>query len=320
MFQLIKPDINFDFVGKRAIWLGLSGLAVLATLVLFFTKGLNYGIDFSGGAEIHLKIPSGWDTSKLRSVLEAGGIGDARVQRIGDVGSRDFLVRAQGDEKGLAEVAGQVSSALKKEISESEFSIERSDIVGPAAGSSLRRQGALAMFYALLVILVYVALRFDSRYAPGAVIALFHDSLVILGVFIVTGKQFDLTILAAILALVGYSNNDTIIVFDRVRETVHNHPEYSIEKAVNKAINETLGRTLVTSLTTFLVVSSLWVFGGPVLENFAFALMVGVIVGTYSSIFIASSLVITLTNRHKKKKNKQYKSKKEYKVRPEPMA
>jgi preprotein translocase subunit SecF len=157
------------------------------------------------------------------------------------------------------------------------------------------------MFYALVCILIYVTIRFDYRYSPGAVLALFHDSVITLGVFIITQKQFDLQILAAILALIGYSNNDTIIVYDRVRETVHQHPELSIDQAVNRAVNETLGRTILTSLCTFLTVFALWLMGGKVIEDFAFTLMVGIIVGTYSSIFIASSMVIAITHHNEKR-------------------
>ncbi len=175
------------------------------------------------------------------------------------------------------------------------------DVVGPTAGGNLRKSGFLSMFYALLAILVYVAIRFDSRYAPGAVLALFHDTVITIGIYILTQKQFDLTILAALLALIGYSNNDTIIVFDRVREEVKSNPSLSIEAAVNRAINETLGRTLLTSMMTFVTVLSLWLFGGSVIENFAFTMMVGIVVGTYSSIFIASSVVIFMTHWQSRK-------------------
>jgi preprotein translocase subunit SecF len=183
--------------------------------------------------------------------------------------------------------------------------------------------GFLSMFYALLCILAYVAFRFDYRYAPGAVLALFHDSVITIGVFLITQKQFDLQILAALLALIGYSNNDTIIVYDRVRETTHAHPELSIEQAVNRAVNETLGRTILTSLCTFLTVFALWAFGGKVIEDFAFTLMVGIVIGTYSSVFIASSLVIFITHYQEKRAAKLKVSgptpkKKQVQVRPEP--
>jgi preprotein translocase subunit SecF len=181
------------------------------------------------------------------------------------------------------------------------------------------------MFYALLCILLYVSFRFDTRYSPGAVLALFHDSVITLGIFIITQKQFDLQILAALLALIGYSNNDTIIVFDRLRETLHQHPELSIAEGVNRAVNETLGRTILTSLCTFLTVFALWLFGGKVIEDFAFTLMVGIVVGTYSSIFIASSFVIYMTEYQQKRAAKLKASgkstssmKRNSSIRPEP--
>ena len=298
MIELIRPGIQIDFMGKRNLWMGLSILATLGTLVLFFTKGLNYGIDFTGGAEVQLHIPASWDIGKVRDELESGGIKGLKVQQIGVPSANQFLVKAQGDENSLNQVSNRVTEILGKSLKQGEFEIQRVDVVGPAAGSSLRMSGVMSMFFALLCILIYVTIRFDYRYSPGAVLALFHDTMLTLGIFILTQKQFDLQILAALLALIGYSNNDTIIVYDRVRETVHQHPELTIVQAVNRAINETLGRTLLTSLTTFFTVLALWVFGGKVIEDFAFTLMVGIVVGTYSSIFIASSLVIVITHYH----------------------
>jgi preprotein translocase subunit SecF len=174
------------------------------------------------------------------------------------------------------------------------------------------------MFYALIGILLYVAIRFDFSFAPGAVMALFHDAIIVVGIFIATQKEFDLTVLAAILALIGYSNNDTIIVFDRVRETLKLNPSQDIEKTVNQSINQTLGRTIMTSFCTFVSVAALWLFGGHVLEPFAFALMVGIVAGTYSSIFIASSMVILMTNyREKQAKSGRTKKRREVKLSPE---
>jgi preprotein translocase subunit SecF len=301
MFELIKPGTQIDFVGKRTLWMGISIVCILLTAVLFFTKGLNYGIDFTGGAEVQIKVPASWDIGKVRGELE-GSIKNLRVQQIGLPQERQFLIKAQGkDEKALDLVSREVDTALGKSLQKSEYEIQRVDVVGPAAGSSLRMSGFLSMFYALLCILVYVTIRFDYRYSPGAVLALFHDSVITLGVFIITQKQFDLQILAALLALIGYSNNDTIIVYDRVRETTHQHPELPIDQAVNRAVNETLARTILTSLCTFITVFALWLLGGKVIEDFAFTLMVGIVVGTYSSIFIASSIVIAITHYQDKR-------------------
>ena len=323
MIELIRPGTQIDFVGRRNIWMGLSVVAILGTVALFFGKGLNYGIDFTGGAEVQVHVPSTWDIGQLRDHLEEGDIQGLKVQQIGVEQNNQYLIKAQGDEHSLNQVAKKVESVLAKSFKTGEYEIQRVDVVGPAAGSSLRLSGFLSMFYALLCILVYVTIRFDYRYSPGAVLALFHDSMVTLGIFILTQKQFDLQILAALLALIGYSNNDTIIVFDRVRETVHNHPELTIEKAVNRAVNETLGRTILTSLCTFISVFALWLFGGKVIEDFAFTLMVGIVVGTYSSIFVASSLVIIITHYHdrraaKAQSNGSGKKRRKVMVRPDP--
>jgi preprotein translocase subunit SecF len=301
MFHLIRPGTNIDFVGKRTLWMGISIAAIILTFILFFTKGLNYGIDFTGGAEVQIKTPSSWDIGKVRTEMENGGLKGVKVQQIGIPQDSQYLIKAQGDEKSLNQISMTVQDILKKSLKPGEFEVQRVDVVGPAAGSSLRTSGFLSMFYAMICILIYVTIRFDYRYSPGAVAALFHDSVITLGVFIITQKQFDLQILAALLALIGYSNNDTIIVYDRVRETIHAHPELSIDKAVNRAVNETLGRTLLTSLCTFLTVFALWAFGGKVIEDFAFTLMIGIVVGTYSSIFIASSIVIIITHRNEKR-------------------
>jgi preprotein translocase subunit SecF len=324
MIELIRPGIQVDFMGKRNLWMGLSVLATVGTLVLFFTKGLNYGIDFTGGAEVQLHVPSqDWDIGRVRDELEAGGMDGVKVQQIGEAAASQFLIKAQGHEDALNRVAQNIKDILGKKLKAGEYEIQRVDVVGPAAGSSLRMSGFLSMFYALMGILVYVTLRFDYRYSPGAVLALLHDTVLTVGIFILTQKQFDLQILAALLALIGYSNNDTIIVYDRVRETVQAHPELSLVQAVNRAINETLGRTLLTSLCTFLTVFALWLLGGKVIEDFAFTLMVGIGVGTYSSIFIASSLVILISEYHEKRVKRRAargltKKKKPIFVRPEP--
>jgi preprotein translocase subunit SecF len=325
MLELIRPGMKIDFVGKRNTLMGVSLVAMILTFVLLFTKGLNYGIDFTGGAEVQVQVPTAWDIGKVRDELDRGGIQGLKVQQIGLPSASQFLIKSQGDEKSLNLVSKHVSDILGKSLKANEFEIQRVDVVGPAAGSSLRTSGFMSMFFALVCILLYVWLRFDSRFAPGAVLALFHDTVLTLGVLVLTQKQFDLQILAALLALIGYSNNDTIIVYDRVRETIQQHPELSMDRAVNRAINETLGRTILTSLCTLITVAALWLFGGKVIEDFAFTLMVGIVVGTYSSIFIASSFVIIMSqyldHREKQAKSKgSAKRRRVVMVRPEPKA
>jgi preprotein translocase subunit SecF len=321
MFHIIKPGLRIDFMSKRKLWAGLSLLFIVGTFVLLFTKGLNYGIDFTGGAEVQVQVPQTWDIGKVRNALSDGGLKNFKVQQIGTAADSQYLVKAQGDESNLNEVAMQVDSILKKSVTEGKHEIQRVDVVGPAAGSSLRISGILSMIYALLGIMIYVAIRFDIRYAPGAVLALFHDTMLVIGIFIFTQRQFDLQVLAAILALIGFSNNDTIIVFDRIRETLHTNPNANIVEAVNQSINETLGRSILTSFMTFLTVFSLWVLGGKALEDFSFTLMVGILIGTYSSIFIASSLVVYITEYQLKRAQKLKTTggkKRTYAVRPDP--
>lgn len=318
MFHIIKPNSNIDFMGKRKIWIGLSILMIVATIALFFAKGLNYGIDFTGGAEVKVKVPSNWDTGKLRNTLEKGQLTGLKILQIGDVSESTFMIRAQDEGKNLNLVVKQMTDSLMADLKEGEFVIKSADIVGPSAGSLLRKNGFLAMFYALVAILLYVAIRFDFRFAPGAVLALFHDTIIVVGIFIISQKEFDLTVLAAILALIGYSNNDTIIVYDRVRETMKMNPSAKIEDIVNQSVNQTLGRTIMTSLATFMSVVMLWLFGGHVLEPFAFTLMVGLVVGTYSSVFIASSMVIVLAHyQENQRKSGKHKKRREVKLSPE---
>ena len=318
MFHIINPNSNIDFVGKRKIWIGLSIAMIVATIVLLFSKGLNYGIDFTGGAEVKVKVPATWDTAKVRSTMEKGEMSGLKILQIGDPSESTFMIRAQEDGKNLNDVVKKIGDTLSSELKQGEFEVKSADIVGPSAGGLLRKNGFLAMFYALISILLYVAIRFDFRFAPGAVLALFHDAIIILGIFIVTQKEFDLTVLAAILALIGYSNNDTIIVYDRVRETMKMNPSATIEKIVNQSVNQTLGRTIMTSLATFVSVAMLWAFGGHVLEPFAFTLMVGLVIGTYSSIFIAASMVIVLSHyQENQRKSGKSKKRREVKLSPE---
>lgn len=319
MVELIRPGTQIDFAGKRHFFVILSILSVLGAVFLFFMKGLNYGIDFTGGAEVQIQAPKGWDIARVRKEMTQANLKGIKVVQLGETSSSEFLVKAQGSEGELNQVSQKIEQSLQKASGPGQYEIKRVDVVGPAAGSSLRTSGFLSMVYALLAILIYVAVRFDFRYAPGAVLALFHDTAITIGIFVVTQKQFDLLTLAALLALIGYSNNDTIIVFDRVRETLLSHPKLSIEEAVNKATNETLGRTILTSLTTFFSAGALYFFGGPVIHDFAFTFMVGLVVGSYSSIFVAGAFVIYLTHyRQRRAGNKSSGKKRQIVVRPEP--
>lgn len=319
MFHIISPNLKIDFVSRWKFWISLSGVAIAAVLVLFFVKGLNYGIDFTGGAEVKVKVPETWTTDSIRGVLSEKGLAAAKIITIGVPSDHEFLIRVQQESQEITTVATAITQALESAAAnKADVVVKSADVVGPSAGGVLRANGLLAAFYALLSILIYVAIRFDFRFAPGAVLALFHDSVLVLGVFMVFGVEFDLTVLAALLALIGYSNNDTIIVYDRVREQTKLNPNLSIEQVVNMSINQTLGRTLMTSFLTLVTVVALYFFGGSVLKPFALTYIIGIFVGTYSSIFIASSVVIALTHyQEKKRKSGHTKKRRQVKLAPE---
>lgn len=307
MLEIIPKNTNFDFVGKRHLWVGISIVAIIASFILIGTKGLNYGIDFTGGAEVQLKFNKSVAIGEVRETLEKAGFKNLNVQELGggaaaaEARGNSYRVKFRGDEENLQKVSERVQETFKAKMEVKDFEVQRADVVGPQAGAELRKAGFLSMFYALLCILIYVAIRFDMRYSPGAVLALFHDAMITLGIFVLTQKEFSLQIVAALLTIIGYSNNDTIIVYDRVRETMKLHPNDTIEKNVNRSINETLSRTILTSLCTALVTVGLMVFGGGVIAEFAFTMTIGIVVGTYSSIFIAAPMLIFLSNYYNKK-------------------
>jgi preprotein translocase subunit SecF len=303
MLTLFNPNANVDFVSKLKPFGLLSALLMVGSLVLLFTKGLNFGVDFTGGAEMTVQLPQAWSISDLRTTAEEGGLKGAKIVQIGEPKDAQYLVRVQGDENNINAVSNQLEGALSKKLKSGEFQILKVDLVGPQAGSSLRMSGFLSMLYALICILIYVTVRFDWRYSPGAVIALFHDVLIVLGAFVITQRQFDLQVVAAILAIIGYSINDTIVIYDRVRERSQLDPTATIEAIVNRSVNETMSRTVLTSLTTFFTILAIYLFGGEVTKNFAFALMVGIFAGTYSTVFVASSFVVTMTYYLKRKKS-----------------
>lgn len=312
MMQIIPYNLNINFVGKRHIWIGISIVVMITTIVLFFTKGLNYGIDFTGGAEVQIKFNKMVGVHDVRVMLEEAKFENLSIQELAtnenaEARGATFRIKFRGDESQLQQSSQRLEQTLLAKFQKQDFELLSVDVVGPQAGSDLRKAGFLSMFYALLCILIYVGIRFDYRFSPGAVMALIHDSILTIGVFIVFQKEFSLQILAAILTIIGYSNNDTIIVYDRVRESMKMFPNRSIEENINRSINETLSRTILTSFFTLLVTVSLMVWGGGVIQDFAFTMTIGIIVGTYSSIFIASPILIMLT-KYKDNKSKGAKS------------
>jgi preprotein translocase subunit SecF len=264
----------------------------VVAIVSLFTKGLLMGIDFTGGTLIEVGYSKSADLTALRQTLDDNGFNDATVQNFGT--SKDVLIRLKLQE-GVSSVdlSAKVLEAINKNTAEP-AKLRRVEFVGPQVGDDLAQDGFLALLYSSIGILVYVAWRFEWKFSTGAIIATFHDVIVTLGVFSVFGLEFDLTVLAAILALIGYSLNDTIVVYDRIRENFRLLRKTSTEDIMNISINETLSRTIMTSLTVILVLVSLFFLGGEVIHNFSVALLFGVFFGTYSSIFIASPMALVL--------------------------
>ena len=298
--HISKDYIFIDFVGKINFWTTFSLVLTALSLVLIFTKGLNYGIDFAGGTEIQVKFAQKVEPADMRGFLEAQGVKNAGVQQFQSGSGSEYMIRMEAihaaTEKEanveLTKVVDKLTQGMRQKFGNME--IRKVDTVGPTVGNQLKRDGVLAMFYSLLLILIYVGLRFDARFAPGAVICLFHDAIVTLGIFSILRLEVNVTILAAILTIIGYSLNDTIVVYDRIRENMKRLHGLTIGQIINKSTNETMARTILTSLTTFLAALALYLFAGGVIENFAFAMGVGIILGTYSSIYVASPFIIWL--------------------------
>ncbi|OOC50740.1 MULTISPECIES: protein translocase subunit SecF [Thioalkalivibrio] len=292
------PHLNFaeshiDFLGKRKITIAISLVLIIISVALLATRGLNFGIDFTGGTLVEVGYPEAVELDTIRETLSAGGYEGAQVQTFGT--SRDVLIRLppSEDDDNPAMLSNRVLNALQ-DGGPSDPDLRRVEFVGPAVGEELREQGGLAMIYALAGILIYVAVRFEWRFSIGSVLALVHDVLITLGIFSLLQMEFDLGVLAAVLAVIGYSLNDTIVVYDRIRENFRVLRKQSTEQVMNNAVNKTLARTIVTSLTTLLVLLSLAILGGAALQNFSIALIIGVVVGTYSSIFIAATAALML--------------------------
>lgn len=288
---------RFAFM-KVAPFLSLTSLVlVVLSCGIILSHGLKYGIDFAGGTEVQVQFPNTPPIAEIRSFLE-GVVGSVVVQTLGE--NNEVLIRMQmaegATEKEVNEKNNEriqaVTTGLTKQFSLGGDSIRRVDAVGPQVGAELKTKGLLAIVYSLIMILIYVGLRFDFRYAPGAVICLFHDAIITLAIFSVLDKEVNVQILAAVLTIIGYSLNDTIINFDRIRENEHVFKGKDLTFIINRSVNDVLSRTVLTSLTTLLAVVALFWFAGGVIEDIAFAMGIGVVVGTYSSIYVASPLVI----------------------------
>ncbi|MFW6217017.1 MAG: protein translocase subunit SecF [Desulfohalobiaceae bacterium] len=338
--QLIPRQTNVDFMGNRKIALALSGLVILLGLVSILVRGgLELGIDFVGGTNVQLKFEQDVEVSKLQAALNELDLPQVRAQGLGLEGQHEYLLRVSSQELQPQELRDRIAKGLEEKL-ESKFSIQRVEMVGPKVGSDLQNKALQALFYAALLICIYISGRFEQRwfasglmavgllggvyvlqllnmpiayltlaallitlvlcwylvlnFALGALVALIHDVLITVGIFSLLGKEFDLSIVAALLTIIGYSLNDTIVVFDRIRENLQAKLQLPLQALVNMSVNQTLSRTILTSGTSLMVILALLILGGGVIHNFALALFIGILVGTYSSVFVAGSLLLNL--------------------------
>jgi preprotein translocase subunit SecF len=282
---------RFPFMNTRKVWYGLSAILIVVSLSLVLIRGLNLGVDFTGGVVVETNFPQAPNIETLRAALAGAGVAGAQVQAFGS--SRDILVRlppdpnAKGDQIGahVLEIFAKTDSGVK---------LQRTEVVGPQVGQELFVKGGWALFATLVLILIYVLFRFTPKLALGAIFAVLHDPICVVGFFALTQMTFDLTAISAVLAVIGYSLNDTVIVFDRIRERARTARKLTIAQVIDESINQTLSRTIMTKLVTLLVVVALLIFGGETLRGFSAALVIGIIAGTYSSIYISSALALDL--------------------------
>lgn len=338
--EFIKPGTNIDFIGKRFICFGISGILILASIItLIIHKGPNYGIDFVGGTIVQVRFEKAVSIDSIKDGLKSMGITGAAVQQFGDPSHHEYLIRTSRALMTDSGFESEIKGAIKKACGV-DVDIRRVEMVGPQVGQTLREKALFALFYALLFITIYISGRFEMkwmasavtagvliavvyfasmfsvsipilifaalivslllfwqlqlRFAMGAIVALIHDVTITVGVFSVMDKEFSLPIVAALLTIIGYSLNDTIIVFDRIRENMKKNPRLGLDLTINRSVNETLSRTILTSGTTLLVLLALFFLGGDIIHDFAFAMLIGVVVGTYSSIYVASPVLLAL--------------------------
>ena len=293
MIRIIKPGINIDFVGRRWIAFLFSSVLILVSILSIVLKGgLNFGIDFAGGTLVQVRFTNQTTPEAIRKVLDEIGLRDSIIQQYSEKGGNEYIIRFKNTSSNNEGLSDRIQETFQKSYGQNGLEIRRVEVVGPQVEKELRYKALLAVIYGMIGILVYVTLRFEFRFALGGVLALVHDTIITIGAFSITDKEFTLPVLAAVLTVVGYSINDTIVVYDRIRENLRKMVGKKLELIINSSINETLSRTILTSGTVLFVVVALFILGGSVIHDFAFALIVGVIVGTYSSIFVASPIVI----------------------------
>ena len=299
--KIVKLDTSIDFLSKTKLFVSLSLIFVIASIFLLFSRGLNFGIDFNGGTLIEVqKISGNADVSEMRSRLGQLDLGNIQLQEFGK--KTDLLIRVEqlSDEEG----AQQVIIAKISEVVGMDYEVRRIEVVGPKVSAELIKKGIIAVISAVISVLIYIWFRFEWQFGIGAIFALVHDIIITIGVFSLFQLEFNLSIIAALLTIVGYSLNDTVVIYDRIREELRKYKKMPIIELINQALNLTLSRTLMTSITTLLALFSLYLFGGEVIKGFTFAMIWGVLIGTYSSIFVASPILIGLNiKRDWSKKN-----------------
>ena len=289
--EIFKTNTIYDFMSKRLPFLAFSALLVIASFVLIFTKGMHFGIDFTGGTLVQVQYDTKAPIKNIRDILsKEDKFSKAVVTKFGS--DEEIIIKIPTATSSLGKDLGDDMRAVLKPTGN--YKIRRVDIVGPKVGNALQEKGIMALSLTLLVILIYVSFRFEWRFAIASILALIHDISIAIGAIVVFQIDVNLDILAAVLTILGYSLNDTIIVFDRIREGVKTSSENELSKVVNESVSRTLSRTTLTSLTTFFVVLTLFLFGGEIIHGFSFTLLVGIVVGTYSSIFIAASFLVQL--------------------------
>ena len=290
--QLIKPGTNIPFTRYRQVAVVLSTLVNVAVLIALFVKGPNLGVDFSGGTMVQVRFQQKVAVPDIRRALETIGLGAAVIQDFGERAGNEYLVRLDKTPVEIGAMGDQIKKALTDQFGAGNFDIRRIESVGPKVGEDLRFRGVMSVVAATVMMGIYIWLRFELRFGIGAVIALVHDVLVTVGALLLANYEFDLTVVAALLTIVGFSVNDTVVICDRIRENMRKIRRETLEKIVNISINETLSRTILTTGTALLVLTALYLLGGAVIRPFAFALLVGFCSGVYSTIFIASPVIL----------------------------
>jgi preprotein translocase subunit SecF len=301
--EFVKPGININFVGRLKYAVAFSIVLTCICLVSIIWKGLNYGIDFAGGTLVQIKLFKPIPADDIRKVFNQIGIDDSVIQPFG---TDEIVIRTAKSSAEIKGLSGKIEDALNAAYGKGAFQVQRVEVVGPKVGTDLTQKAILAVIFSWIGMLIYVAFRFEFSYAVGGIVGVIHDVIVVVGIFSIFNIEFTLTVVAALLTVIGYSIHDTIVVFDRVRENVRKNVKKDLPTVMNESMNQTLSRTILTSFTVALVVAVLFVLGGAVIHDFAFALLVGVIFGTYSSVCIASPVVLAWENikpsKPKKKK------------------